>query len=288
MALELALSVSTGTACLGRFSVPRKGLVLLYAAEDSAPVLRERIETMALVHGTVIENLEMGIIDCPMLRIDQPEMQQRLHATLKKYRPALLVLDPFVRLQRVDENCARDVASVLGYLRALQRHHDLSILVVHHTRKSPAAAPGHGLRGSGDFFAWGDCFLYMARQHERVRLTVEHRAAPSIDPVFVQLSGDPPSLSLCDPKDEPPAENLDDRILGLLKKSKGPMPTRMIQQAVHARTERVLEALHDLHGRRLLKRHNGGWLPCAFPVSHPKEKRERKRDDQLPLPVDKR
>jgi len=282
MALELALSVSTGTPCLGRFGVPRQGPVLLYAAEDSAGVIRERLESLARAHGASFDDLDMGIIDCPMLRIDQREMQQRLHATLKKYRPALLVLDPFVRLSRVDENCAREVASVLGYLRALQRHHDLSILVVHHARKSPAAAPGHSLRGSSDFFAWGDCFLYMARQHDSVRLTVEHRAAPSIDPVYVTLSGDPPSLLLCEPQDPAPAETLDRRILGLLEKTQAPMTTRQIQQAVHARTERVLQVLRDLHNRKLLARHNGGWVLSAFPDSRPGDLWERKRQDSPP------
>jgi hypothetical protein len=35
LGLDLALSVATGTACLGRYAVPRPGPVLVYLAEDA-------------------------------------------------------------------------------------------------------------------------------------------------------------------------------------------------------------------------------------------------------------
>jgi transposase InsO family protein len=41
LGLDLALSVATGTACLGRYAVPEPGPVLVYLAEDALGVVRE-------------------------------------------------------------------------------------------------------------------------------------------------------------------------------------------------------------------------------------------------------
>ncbi|PYT91745.1 MAG: hypothetical protein DMG41_01405 [Acidobacteria bacterium] len=47
MALEMAVSVASGSACLTTFAVPSPGPVLLYAAEDSQATLRLRLESLA-------------------------------------------------------------------------------------------------------------------------------------------------------------------------------------------------------------------------------------------------
>ena len=63
--------------------------------------------------------------------------------------PRLLLLDPLVRLHGVDENHAGEVAELLAYFRLLQRRLDLSVILVHHTRKNAAGgvAAGPGLAG---------------------------------------------------------------------------------------------------------------------------------------------
>jgi hypothetical protein len=47
LGLDLALSVATGTPCLGTFAVPRPGPVLVYLAEDALPIVRQRVAGMA-------------------------------------------------------------------------------------------------------------------------------------------------------------------------------------------------------------------------------------------------
>jgi RecA-family ATPase len=46
LGLDMALSVATGTPCLGKYAVPEPWPVLIYLAEDALPVVRERIEGM--------------------------------------------------------------------------------------------------------------------------------------------------------------------------------------------------------------------------------------------------
>ncbi|MGO9470252.1 MAG: AAA family ATPase [Isosphaeraceae bacterium] len=65
LGLDLALSVATGTACLGKYAVPEPGPVLVYLAEDALPVVRERVEGMArhrglgLAQGTVLTRAKL-------------------------------------------------------------------------------------------------------------------------------------------------------------------------------------------------------------------------------------
>jgi RecA-family ATPase len=47
------------------------------------------------------------------------------------HRPALLILDPLIRIHMADENASGDIAALLGYLRTLQRKWGTAIALVH-------------------------------------------------------------------------------------------------------------------------------------------------------------
>ena len=193
------LRVATGTACLGKYAVPEPGPVLVYLAEDALPVVRERIEGMARHRGLDLARVEIHVITAPVLRLDRDRDRTRLWETTRRLRPRLLLLDPLVRLHGIDENNAGEVAELLAYFRSLQRQLDLSVLLVHHTRKNAAGgvAAGQGLRGSSDIHAFGDSNLYLRRSREHLVLSSEHRAAPASAPVYLELvatdaADDPP------------------------------------------------------------------------------------------------
>ena len=177
LGLDMALSVATGTACLGKYAVPEPGPVLVYLAEDALPIVRERVEGMARHRGLDLAGVEIHVITAPVLRLDRDRDRARLWETARRLRPRLLLLDPLVRLHGIDENHAGEVAELLAYFRSLQRQLDLSVLLVHHTRKNAAGgAAGQGLRGSGDIHAFGDSNLYLRRTREHLVLSSEHRA----------------------------------------------------------------------------------------------------------------
>ena len=166
LGLDLALSVASATPCLETFAVAEPGRVLVYMAEDAAAVVKERLAGLCRRRGLALSGLPIGVITAPSLRLDCGRDQHRLDQTVGRHAPRLLLLDPFVRLHRINENDAGEVSALLGYLRALQRRYDLAVVVAHHTRKNgPSAAGGQSLRGSGDFFAWG----YVARHISPVR-----------------------------------------------------------------------------------------------------------------------
>ena len=132
---------------------------------------------------------DIHVITASSLRLDREPHRSRLLETARRLRPRLLLLDPLVRLHGVDENNAGEVAQLLAYFRSLQRQLDLSVILVHHTRKNAAGggAAGQGLRGSSDLHVFGDSNLYLRCVRDRSVLLCEHRAAPTPPAVTLEL-----------------------------------------------------------------------------------------------------
>src|SRR5215467_11814348 len=62
LALDLAVAVAADTPCLRRFPTRRTGPVLLYAAEDAAPIVRQRLEGITHAAGVDFETLDIHVI----------------------------------------------------------------------------------------------------------------------------------------------------------------------------------------------------------------------------------
>ncbi len=272
LALEIAVSVASGSPCLNTFAVSAPGPVLLYAAEDPATALRDRVQTLAQVHGVDFQRLDLHIITVDTLRLDRPDDQDRLEATLQIYRPALLILDPLVRVHAIDENIAGQVAALLGYLRSLQRKTGAAIALVHHVRKNTSATAGAGnsLRGSGDLYAWVDSFLYLRSHQDQRLLSAEHRSAPAFGPVALELvqSGVTGTylkiVSAGPPSSCPIQDGLASRILQLLATATEPLTIDNLRSRLQVRNQRVVEAIRELADQGRVQRQARGFaLPTG-------------------------
>jgi len=251
LALEMAVAVASGSACLNRFAVPSAGPVLLYAAEDSASDLRLRLESLAHHHRIPLASLDLRVIAADSLRLDRTADQGRLAATLRLHRPALLILDPLVRLHAIDENAAGEIAALLGYLRALQRQSGSAIALVHHARKNVAAygGAGYSLRGSSDLYAWVDSFLYLRQHHGQLMLSAEHRSASAAGPFALELAkGEPGAYLRLVPHAFPTVarDPLPDQILALLGPACEPRTAESIRSSLQVRNQRLVECLRQL------------------------------------------
>jgi hypothetical protein len=260
LALEMAVAVASGRPCLGRFPVPTPGTVLVFMAEDAPMQVRERVENLSKARGADFGALDVGLIVEPTLRIDRAEDVLRLRSTLARRRPKLLVLDPYVRLQRVDENNATEVSAILATLRELSRTFGVAITLVHHARKSPADHSGQALRGSSDFHAWGDSNLYLRRRGTDLVLTLEHRAAATPAPIVLALIEDPLRLDIRDGGDATPTPSeplLSERILAVLVA--GPMRLEDLRVRLAVRKQSLAQALRDLESTGRIVRRADGW-----------------------------
>jgi len=251
LALDLAVSVASGMPCLRRFVVPKAGRVLLYAAEDALHIVRRRLDGIASAAGVALADLDIQVITSPVLRLDLDADRRNLADTVARLQPRLLILDPFVRLHRIDENASGEVAPLLAYLRELQRRHGVAVLVVHHARKGGSGVrAGQALRGSSEFHAWGDSNLYLRRDADALTLTVEHRAAPSPKPFGIELAnrGLALALEVAERREaaEPVATSLDDRIVAALAEADEPLPFTELRARCRVRTATLYERLAAL------------------------------------------
>ena len=263
LGLDMAVSVATGTPCLGKYTVPEPGPVLVYLAEDALPIVRERVQGMTRHRGLDLAGVEIHVITAPVLRLDRDRDRTRLWETAKRLRPRLLLLDPLVRLHGVDENNAGEVAELLAYFRSLQRQLDLSVLLVHHTRKNAAGgvAAGQGLRGSGDIHAFGDSNLYLRRTKEHLVLSSEHRAAAASAPVYLELittNAETTHLEVIAELEDGKRRSLEEQVLDRL--TPGAAFTRAkLRDSLGVKNERLGEALESLERAGRLCRTPAGW-----------------------------
>lgn len=271
LALDMAVAVAGGVPCLGQFAPAATGRVLLFAAEDALHVVRQRLAGIALSAGRKLADLDIHVITAPSLRLDLQNDRDGLTGTITELQPKLLILDPFIRMHRIDENLSGDVAPLLAYLRQLQRRFHLAVVLVHHARKGGAKMRGgQALRGSSEFHAWGDSNLYLRRCGDQLTLCVEHRAAASIDAIALQLdiAGDAVALKSLErqstgatttasaPAPKPPT--LQEQIEEHLAAADSPLTAAMIRKLCRVRNSTLTSVLAQLVAAgRIRKQPNG-------------------------------
>jgi hypothetical protein len=272
LALHLAVAVASGSPCLGRFYVCAPGRVLLFAAEDAISTVHRRLQGITAAAGLALEALDLYLITAPSVRLDLERDRERLHNTVAHLRPRLLVLDPFVRLHRVDENLVAEVAPLLAFLRQIERTFTAAVCLVHHLRKGAShLRAGQALRGSSELHAWGDSNLYLSRSRDRLRLSVEHRAAAPPDDLYLQLptADGPLALRLCE---QPPAcqapppavsQSPNHRVLAALHSAGAPMTLAALRAAAGMRTQTLCDTLAALTTSGIVRKSAAGTYRLA-------------------------
>ena len=269
LALDMAVAVAGGVPCLRHFAPAQTGRVLLFAAEDALHVVRQRLAGIARAAGVVLADLDIHVITAPSVRLDVELDRDALTATVSEHRPKLLVLDPFVRLHRIDENLSGEVAPLLAYLRDLQRRFHVAVVLVHHARKGGAKMrAGQALRGSSEFHAWGDSNLYLRRHGEQLALAVEHRAAASIIAVSLQLAidGDAVALAAIErtaaavPAAAVAPITLVDKIEAQLASAGRPLTAAALRKLCRVRNASLTAALTELVAAARVRKDDAGYV----------------------------
>ena len=265
LGLDMAISVASGTPCLGRFPVERPGPAVVFLAEDGLGAVRSRIDAICTHRRLDLHRLPLHVITVPVLRLDTPEHQAALHATMEKLQPRLLVLDPLVRLHRLNENDANEMSGLLGFLRELQRKWGVAIALVHHASKRARARPGQALRGSSDLHAFVDSLAYLARRDDELLMHLEHRSAPTPEPVPVRLVHGPGGKSTHlqviggDEQLELPVP-LEARVMELLDGEDEPKMRKDLRERLRVNNQRLGKALERLERDGEILRTDRGWL----------------------------
>ena len=268
LGLDIAVSVASGTPCLGHYPVDLPGPVLVFMAEDALPSVRQRIQAICDHRRLDVTKLDVRVIDTPVLRLDLAEDQWQLAIAVKQYKPRLILLDPLVRLHRLDENSASEISGLLGYLRQLQRWANVAVVLVHHASKKQRSQPGQTLRGSSDLHAFGDSNAYLARRGDHLLLTLEHRAAQAPPPVPLQLTSQPDGSQThleLHGEAQPPTDSgniveLGNAVWQLLRRHGTPVTRQALRDQLRVNNSRLGDALLALEESRRAVRTETGWV----------------------------
>jgi len=258
--LDMAVSVASGTPCLDRFPVKQPDPVLIFLAEDALPAVRSRIEALCAHRHIHVDSLNLYVITASALRLDLGRDQQRLKATLDVLKPRFLLLDPLIRLHRLDENSSADISNLLGFVRELQRAYDMAVVLVHHSSKKRRAQPGQALRGSSDLHAFGDSNAYLTPQNDSILLTIEHRSAKPPEPVELKLVSSDAAIHLAIAAPANLHNPLPDRIISLLTNENQPLTQTIMRDRLKINNQRLSQTLNRLDQQGLILRTSAGWV----------------------------
>lgn len=211
LALAMGMCVASGAPWLRRWPV-RRGPVLALFEEDHERTVRRRAELLGRAMGVDPHLDDFHVLCQTGITIggQRSRGRGRLAALIRRYRPALTILDPLRRMTPgVDENDSRAVSDYLGWLRRQQKENGTAIICLHHFAKEArdgrerhAGHPRritHRVRGSSDFLAWYDSLVLVERETEtRHRVNALHRGAGRLPEttVFVEWQDDRDAIDL--------------------------------------------------------------------------------------------
>jgi len=207
IALDLALSIVSGSSFLGRYDVRRTGPVLLIQEEDPSSVLQERLRLIGKskdmlpkvridgAEGSEVIHIEytdypLHIINLQGFNLGSEDKIAQVRRLIAEINPVMVILDPLiVMLGSVDENRATEVATLLQVVKMWREEFGCSVVIVHHWNKAKTEDGerfAQHMYGSFAFHAWLESALHVMpiieEEQERidsVQVEKEFKAAPS-------------------------------------------------------------------------------------------------------------
>ena len=245
LAIDMAVSVASGTPFLGRFPA-QQGAVVLYSPEGPDRELVERIRQVAAWRGLDHRDLPIFTVDAKELFLNSPLDQENIIAMVEKVQPALSIFDPLVECFSGDENRTDDVNLMTRFLVRLAKQYGHSTVVTHHMVKS-----GDSMRGAGALLGFGDSYLFLEKTKTgEIIMKVLQRHRKSISPSVLELTtvGENTCylIDAAASLEDAPKEKLEDQILAFLKTQTEPLTQTAIREQMGGSYQKYPAALRIL------------------------------------------
>lgn len=240
IALDLAVSVSSGKPLWDKYTVHEQGPVLIVQNENADWIMRDRVEK-SMASKNLVGNVkygrtslsgkrEMEITFAPDLPIsflnnygfsfDDPLHREQLEESIGSMSipPVLIIFDPLYLMFDGDLNSAKDLNSALGWLMGLRNSYGSAIMLIHHWNKNGQSnRGGQRMLGSTTLHGWTESSMFMkrGRKNGSVILEREYRAASregKLELLFKMGDfGDPTySVEISDHRDESEGTDVDE------------------------------------------------------------------------------
>ena len=138
----LASNLSVGGSVFEGFAEEERPLKsLIFAGEAGPDLLFQRAyETHWDINK---ENIVIvGLVDAEKknisLMLDKEDGRNNIERFIKKNKPDIIFFDTFASFHNKNENKSDDMKPIIRFLSALAKTYDIAVVLLHHTRKSPA------------------------------------------------------------------------------------------------------------------------------------------------------
>jgi gp088 len=193
LAIDLAVSVASGSPLLGEHRVVATGPVLYLQEEDSLATAVDRLDQVVegrapSAHWGGVMGIEEGLVTwepgsgLPIdiqahtgIVLSDPRWHAWLAERVRTYGYRAVIIDTLTTtVGDVDLDKAVELQTrVLRPLRELAQTYDCSVVIVHHSRKNTGGSRrGSNMLGSVALHGWVDCALYLDRDEESGEITV--------------------------------------------------------------------------------------------------------------------
>lgn len=163
LALNLALSVASGQDWLGFDTVPTPVMVL----QTEMPHVQVRNRLALMTNGHTQQPL--WIWTEHYLKLDTIAGMNAVSRNLSKYEPKLLIVDPLYKVISANILDPNVIRGFLDNVDLLIEKHNISVLIVSHSRKGNAEREREfgnvdDMLGAGIFSAWADTVIKVTRK----------------------------------------------------------------------------------------------------------------------------
>lgn len=205
LAIDIALSVATGTPCFGHFPVHKSGPVLLIQEEISDAEMKKRLRHIAhakKLSGTVKKTPEGISVRLPdpiplylrnrqQFELGNVEHLEKLTEEILEKSIRLVIFDPLqMMLGGVNEDKASEVRPILIDLLKLKEATGCGVMIVHHYGKNEERKGGQRMLGSQAFHGWVESALYLTKPEPyTTRIEREFRNFEPMDHIDVEYLG---------------------------------------------------------------------------------------------------
>jgi RecA-family ATPase len=167
MALSVGLAIASGSDALGIFPV-NQGEVLIAALEDNERRMKQRIETLLAAD----QKPPQGLYIAHQLPPISSKLTETVESWLAEHPDTrLIVIDTLARIRRATSggNAYQKDADAIGQLQRLAAKHHISLMLVHHLRKSnPSLDMGDDIfeevSGTTGITGSADCIFVLQRK----------------------------------------------------------------------------------------------------------------------------
>jgi hypothetical protein len=243
LCLQIARQIGAGETFLSKETMMGRVLYLQFELGES--VLRQRLLQTKKTYPNVWVGTNFG------LKLDSQLGRTAIESALSAVEPQVLILDPWYKVFKGDENESADVRPILDYLDALIESYQCSVLIIHHAGKDISRRG----RGSTVLEDWVDSYIQMTGKKDKGILTSK------IKPIFLRHSGDDTELDAVLGEDfefhlTTPEKSIKIQVAELIK-AKGHVELKEILLSVKGGTT-VYDALKELVAEKIIEKPSRG------------------------------